>query len=94
MNKKEKQVILQRLKEAQRVGGYTLNITLPAAMEFIRTAGKYDFFINEFTGEQKALYIRLYNQSGFFFDNHLWGFYSDKQIAEIFYNIISEIKQP
>ena len=87
----EKKRILQRLKEAQRVGGYTLNITLPEAMDFIRTAGKYDFFINSFTGDKKALYIRLYNQNGFFFDNHLWGFYSDKEIARIFYNIICEI---
>lgn len=92
MNKSEKNVILQRLKEAQRVGGYTLNITLPDAMDFIRNAGYYDFFINDFTGEEKALYFRLYNQNGLFFDNRLWGFYSDKRIAEIFYNIISEIK--
>lgn len=89
MNEKER--VLTQLEAAQKYGGYTLNLTLPAAMDFIRNAGKHDFFINEFTGEKKALYIRLYNQEGYFFDNHLWGFFSDVQIAKIFYNIIKEI---
>ena len=89
----KKERILNQLEAAQKHGGYTLNITLPTAMEFIRNAGKYDFFIKEFTGEKKALYICLYNQEGYFFDNHLWGFYSDLEIAKIFYNIIMDIKE-
>lgn len=91
MNEKER--ILKQLETAQKYGGYTLNITLPAAMDFIRNAGKHDFFINDFTGEKKALYIRLYNQEGHFFDNHFGGHFSDIEIAKIFYNIIKEIKQ-
>lgn len=84
----EKEKILQRIEYAQRLRGCTLNITLSAAMDYIRNAGKYDFFINDFTGNQSALYIRLYNKNGCFFDNKLWGFYNDLEILNIFKNII------
>ena len=84
----EKNKILERLEKAQTLRGYTLNITLPNAMEYIRNSGGYDFFINDFVGTKKALYIRLYNKDGKYINNHLWGFYSDFEIAKIFYNII------
>ena len=85
----KKQDLLKALEQMQ--DGYLSNITFPLAMDFIRNAGKYDFFINDFTGDKKALYIQLYNADGKFFDNHLWGFYSTKEIAKIFYNIIKAI---
>ncbi len=84
----EKEKILKRLEIAQIARGCTLDITLPAAMDYMRTAGAYDFYINDFLGVEKALYIRLYNANGKFINNHLWGFYSDVEIAKIFYNII------
>lgn len=51
----EKAKILKQLDDAKKAGGYTLNITLPAAADFIRKSGKYDFFINDFTGEKKSV---------------------------------------
>lgn len=84
----EKNKILERLEKSQTLRGCTLNITLPDAMEYIRKSGGYDFFINDFAGTEKALYIRLYNKEGKYINNHLWGFYSDLEIAKIFYNII------
>ena len=46
MTKKD---LLKALEQVQ--DGYLSNITFPLAMDFIRTAGKYDFFINDFTIE-------------------------------------------
>jgi chitinase len=84
----EKERILKQIENAQNTRGCTLNITLPAAMDYIRNMGGYDFFINDFLGVEKALYIHLYNKDGKFINNHLWGFYNDLEILKIFYNII------
>lgn len=81
-----KQTLLKALENVQ--DGYIANITFPKAMQYIRDAGKYDFFFADDLGEEKGLYIRLYNKNGYFFNNHLWGFYKNKEIAKIFYNII------
>lgn len=81
-----KQTLLKALESVQ--DGYIANITFPKAMQYIKDAGKYDFFINDYIGSQKALYVRLYNKDGYFFNNHLWSFYTNKEIAKIFYNII------
>lgn len=86
----EKEKILKQLETAKNARGCTLNIALPAALDYIRNAGGYDFFINDFLGVEKALYIRLYNNNGYFINNKLWGFYSDIEILNIFYNIIKE----
>lgn len=89
-----KQQVLKQLETAIEHGGITYNIAFKTATKFIRDAGKHDFFIaDELGGYKKSLYIMLYNKDGYFFDNHLWGFYDENEIAKIFYNIIKEIKQ-
>lgn len=81
-----KQTLLKALESVQ--DGCIENITFPKAMQYIKDAGKYDFFISDYIGDKQALYIRLYNKDGYFFNNRLWGFYTNKEITKIFFNII------
>ena len=50
MTKKD---LLKALEQVQ--DGYLSNIAFPLAMDFIRTAGKYDFFYKRFYGREKGI---------------------------------------